>query len=83
MKRPSESLSAAVGSIVGAVFILIGATTSAEISSEVQGAVIVLVSWIAAGVTWYVARRQRSGELVSAADGTVTEAASTARPSPA
>ena len=74
MKRPSESVTAAVGSIVGAVFILVGATTSVEIAGEVQGAVIVLVSWLAALVTWYVAQRQRSRELGSGVDGTVLPA---------
>jgi hypothetical protein len=73
MKRPSEGLTAAVGSIIGATFILIGALSDVEIPGEVQGAVIVLVSWIAALVTWFIARQQRQGELGSAPDGSVTQ----------
>jgi hypothetical protein len=76
MTRPSESLTAAVGTILGALFILLGATEGGfdfdELKSpEVQGAVMLLVSWIAAGVTWYIAKRQRAGELTSAKDGSV------------
>ena len=71
MTRPSEGVTAAIGSIVGAVLIILGATTHAQISPEVAGAIITLVSWIATAVTWYVANKQRAGEATSAADGTV------------
>lgn len=77
MSRPSETITAAVGTILGAVFILLGATEGGFDfddlrSPEVQGAAMVLVGWIAAGVTWYVAKRQRAGEIPEAApDGTV------------
>jgi hypothetical protein len=76
MTRPSESLTAAVGTVLGALFILLGATEGGfdfdELKSpEVQGAVMLLVSWIAAGVTWYIARRQRAGTLASSEDGSV------------
>jgi uncharacterized membrane protein YphA (DoxX/SURF4 family) len=66
MSRPSEAITAAVGSIVGAILIIVGAFTDAEIPPEVTGAIITLVSWIAALVTWYVAKQQRAGELPKA-----------------
>lgn len=71
MTRPAESVTAIVGSIVGALGILLGALTNFEVSVEVSGAVVSLVSWIAAAATWYIARKQRKGQLQSAADGTV------------
>lgn len=72
--RPSEILTGAIGTILGAVVILLKEWGGVEISSTALGALIVLVSWIAYGVTWYVSRRQRSGELVSEVDGSVSEA---------
>jgi uncharacterized membrane protein YphA (DoxX/SURF4 family) len=72
LTRPSETISAVVGSILGAVFIIVGYATGWDPPVEVVGAITLLVSWIAAGVTWYVARRQRSGELLASPDGTVT-----------
>lgn len=72
LARPSEAIQATVGSILGAVFILIGAFTDWEPTPEVIGAVTLLVSWIAVAVTWYVARKQRAGELASRGDGSVT-----------
>lgn len=71
MSRPSESLTAAVGSIVGAALIVFGALTKFEVSAEVSGAFITLVSWIAAAATWWIARKQRKGQMQSAPDGTV------------
>lgn len=71
MTRPAESTTAIVGSIVGALGILLGAITDLEVSVEVSGAVVTLVSWIAAAATWWIARKQRKGKLQSAADGTV------------
>jgi predicted phage tail protein len=69
--RPSEALSGIVGSIVGAVLVLLSEFTDVEVSTNAAAALVVLVSWIAAGVTWYVAKRQRSGDLQAASDGTV------------
>jgi hypothetical protein len=70
--RPSESIQATIGSIVGAVLIIAGVFfDTSKITPEAVGAIILLLSWIAAGVTWYVARKQRVGELASGKDGTV------------
>jgi hypothetical protein len=74
IKRPAETLTAAIASILGALFIVLGAVDDGFEglrSPEVQGAIVILVGWIAAAVTWYVAKRQRAGELKSATDGTV------------
>lgn len=71
MTRPAEGVTAVVGSIVGALGILLGALTDLEVSVQVSGAVVTLISWIAAAATWWIARKQRKGELQSAADGTV------------
>ena len=71
MTRPSETLTAAVGSIVGAILIIVGSVSDIRISTEVSGAITVLVAWIASGVTWYIARRQRAGTLASGAAGEV------------
>jgi len=72
--RPSEALSAVVGSILGAVVILLDEIWAIEVSAKALGALIILVSWIAYGVTYLVARRQRSGQLVSEKDGSVSDA---------
>jgi hypothetical protein len=70
--RPSESIQATVGSVVGAILIIMGAFfDTSKITPEVVGAIILVLSWIAAGVTWYVARKQRAGVLGSSKDGTV------------
>jgi uncharacterized membrane protein YjjP (DUF1212 family) len=69
--RPSEAITGIVGSIVGAILVLLGQFFHVEISTEASAAIIVLVSWVAAGVTWYIAKRQRRGQLTAAADGTV------------
>jgi phosphate/sulfate permease len=72
VSRPSETIQAAIGSIVGAALIVAGAFfDTSKITPEVVGALILLLSWIAAGVTWYIARKQRAGLLGSSKDGTV------------
>jgi hypothetical protein len=71
MSRPSETATAALGSIIGAVLIIAGWLTTVEVPSQVAGAFTILVSWVAAAVTWFVAQRQRRGELSSLADGSV------------
>jgi hypothetical protein len=73
VSRPSETITGIVGSIVGAVLVLLGEFGDIEVSTNATAAIIVIVSWIAAGVTWYVARKQRSGELGSSRDGTVNQ----------
>lgn len=70
MQRPSETLQATVGSIVGAIFVIMSAF-GVTIPDGVEGSVIILVSWIAALVTWRYAKKQRSGDLQSAFDGRV------------
>ena len=72
--RPSEALSAVVGSILGALVILLDEFWDITISAKALGALVILVSWVAYAVTWYVSRRQRTGELVSEKDGSVSEA---------
>jgi cation transporter-like permease len=71
ISRPSEAITGVVGSIVGAILVLLGQFTDVEVSTEASAAIIVLVSWIAAGVTWYIARKQRTGDLSASKDGTV------------
>jgi phosphate/sulfate permease len=73
VSRPSETLQAAIGSIVGAALIVAGAfLDTSKITPEVVGALTILLSWVAALVTWYVARKQRTGELAAAKDGSVS-----------
>ena len=76
VSRPAEAVQATVGTIVGAVLIIAGAFFDvSKITPQVTGAIILLVSYIAAGVTWYVARKQRdiTQTLTSAKDGTVID----------
>lgn len=74
--RPAEGTQAIVSAIIGAVVILYGAFKNGfdfeSLSNpEVLGAIMVLVGFVSAAVTWYIGRRQREGELQSAPDGTV------------
>ncbi len=71
MTRPSEAITATVGSIVGAAVILLASFTDWEPSTEVVGAVVVIISWIAAAVTYFVAKRQAAGSLGSGPTGEV------------
>lgn len=71
MTRPSEMITAAVGTIVGAGIILLDEFAHVAISARAAGALVVLLSYGAAGVTWVVARRQRAGKAVSDVDGSV------------
>lgn len=72
MSRPSEAAQAAIGSIVGAILIVAGAFfDTSKITPEVVGGIVIVLSWIAAGVTWYIAKRQRAGQLTANEDGTV------------
>lgn len=70
LARPSETITAAVGSIIGAAA-AIAVAYGARIPDGVQAGAIVIVSWIAAAVTWYTARRQRAGSKTSGPDGKV------------
>jgi hypothetical protein len=73
VSRPSEAVQATIGSIVGAALIVLGAFFDlSKLTPEVVGAITILLSWIAAAVTWYIARKQRAGALGSGTDGTVS-----------
>jgi hypothetical protein len=72
ISRPSETLTATIGTIVGAMLVILGSYTGLEVSTEVSGAVVTVISWVAFAVTWFVARRQRAGDLTSAVDGKVS-----------
>ncbi|HEU4865002.1 MAG TPA: hypothetical protein VFT76_02035 [Actinomycetota bacterium] len=76
--RPAETIQAALGTIIGAILIIVGVVRdgfdfSDLADPELQGAISILVGFVASAVTWYVARRQRDPEdqLASAPDGTV------------
>ena len=70
VNRPAEQASAVVGSIVGALVTLL-ASVGVNISTQAAGAIVILVSWVAALVTWYVGKKQRAGIYPSARDGSV------------
>ena len=55
---PSETITGIVGSVLGAVFVILGAY-GVEITPAVAGAIMTLVGWLAFGVTLWV-RRTRS-----------------------
>ena len=76
MTRPSETIQATVSALIGAALVIYGAVKNGfdfeDISNpEVQGAILTVVGFVSALVTWYVARRQRTGDLLSSPDGTV------------
>jgi len=73
MKRPSEFITATIGTIVGAVWVIIAAVRNPESADEtiVRAAIVTLLSYFPALVTWWTARKQRAGELLSANDGSV------------
>lgn len=77
MSRPSETVTAAAASIIGAILAILAAY-NVDVPDGVEPALVILVGWIAAAVTWYVARRQRAGVQTSAADGKVGKSASLA-----
>lgn len=76
--RPAETGQLTVSAIIGALLFLYGIIKNGfdfeDLSNpEVQGAIMVVVGAVAAGITWYTARRQRdpADTLESAPDGTV------------
>jgi hypothetical protein len=74
MTRPSETISAVAASVLGALLIILGGfdvKVVERLTPEVMGAIVLLVGWIGAVVTAYIARRQRAGALPSSPDGTV------------
>ncbi len=74
MKRPNEVSTASIAIILGAVESIF-AWTKGGIDltkiSDLAGPITVLVGFVPAIVTWFVAAKQRAGELISAKDGTV------------
>lgn len=70
MTRPSETITGIVGSIVAAV---VGILTAygVDVPPAVSAGAIVIVGWIAAGVTWFISRKQQAGQLLSDATGKV------------
>jgi hypothetical protein len=75
VNRPSETVSAAAASILGALLIILGSFDVAwvdKITAEVMGAIVLLVGWVGAGVTWFISRRQAQGTLGSSPTGQVT-----------
>jgi uncharacterized membrane protein HdeD (DUF308 family) len=76
MTRPAETIQATVSALIGALLILYGVVKNGfdfeDLQNpEVQGAIVLIVGFVSAAVTWYVSRRQRDGELPSSRDGTV------------
>jgi hypothetical protein len=69
--RPSETITATVGAIIGAILSIVGFTNQVEVPAEVAGAIVTLVAFIATAVTTFVANRQRAGDLRSKKDGSV------------
>jgi len=69
--RPSEALTATVGSIVGALLVVLASFTKVTVSAEMAGVIVLAVSWIATAVTYFTAKAQRSGTLTSGPAGEV------------
>ena len=77
--RPSESITAAVSTIVGATLLILrefAPGVAAKITTDVQTAIIILLGYVAMLVTYLVTRRLNdpNSPLVSRADGSVTSA---------
>lgn len=70
MQRPSETISATVGTIVGSVITIL-ALYGVNVPDGVAGPAVTLVSFLAAGVTWYVSRKQAAGQLGADSTGKV------------
>lgn len=70
--RPSENLTATVGSIVAAFLGVVAVVKPGfNLAPGAVAAIIGAVAWIAHGITWYISRKQKAGELASAPDGEV------------
>jgi hypothetical protein len=74
LQRPSETIQAFDGTVLGLVVIIVGWVKGHEfaIPLSVIGAVTILVAYVSAFVTWVYARKQRAGARGSAPDGSVT-----------
>lgn len=78
MNRPSETLSAAIASVVAAVISILAAfypEVAEKITAEVAAAIVLILAWTATVVTWVVSRRLVSVDspLESAPDGSVVK----------
>lgn len=74
LSRPSETIQAVVGTIIGAILIIAGAFADlSKLTPEVVGAIVLLVSYVAMVVTAIVAAKQRAGTATSASDGSVSK----------
>jgi Na+/melibiose symporter-like transporter len=75
MNRPTETVTAAVASVVAAVLVILQAfypEAVEKVDANVTAAIVLLLSWTATVVTWIVSRRLTEGSLVSRDDGSVT-----------
>ena len=82
MNRPSETLSAAISSLVAAVISILAAfypEVAAKITAEVSAAIVLILAWTATLVTWIVSRRltDPASPLYPAPDGSVRRVEST------
>jgi len=78
MNRPTETLTAAISSIVAAALAILTAfypEVAAKITAEVSAAIILGLAWVATIVTYFVTRslNSASSPLVSEADGSVSK----------
>jgi hypothetical protein len=72
--RPAEVFQSSTGAFLGALLIIAGVfTDTSKITPEVTGALVLIVSQIAAGVTWFVKQKQHAGQLASGAAGEVVK----------
>jgi hypothetical protein len=79
VNRPTETLTAAVSSIVAAVISILVAfypEVAAKITAEVAAAIVLVLAWVATVVTYFVSRRQTdpTSSLAAAPDGSVVKA---------
>ena len=68
---PSETITGIVASVLGAVFVILGAY-GVKVEPAVAGAIMTLVGWLAFAVTLWV-RRTRSKEVAVVPEGTAPE----------
>ena len=75
--RPAEVITAVIATLVGGWQIIVGLLDDgfqfSDLSDpELTGFLTVVIGYVAALVTWYIARKQRANQLGSAPDGAVT-----------
>lgn len=56
---PSETITGVVGSVVGALLVILGEVYHVEVSGAVAGAITTLVAWVAFAVTLMVRAKRR------------------------